>query len=150
MTPRIDLYRPWPAGYKAMLALEAAVADSGFDPCLLELVKVRVSQINGCAYCLDMHTKDARAHGESEQRLYALSAWRDAPFFTERERAALDLAEAVTHVEVPDAVVDQARRHFDDAELAQLVFAVTVINAWNRLSIAGKPKVGDYVSKVGA
>jgi AhpD family alkylhydroperoxidase len=150
---RIDLYRPWPAGYKAMLAFEAAVADSGFDPDLLELVKIRVSQVNGCAYCIDMHTKDARARGESEQRIYALNAWWEAPFFTDRERAALALAESITKVaetHVPDDVVDEARRHFDDTELTQLVFAVTVINAWNRLSVTGRPMVGDYVSKVGA
>ena len=145
--PRLDLYRPWPAGYKAMQALEAAVRESGFDTTIFELVKTRASQINECAYCIDMHTKDARANGESEQRLYALSAWRETPFFTERERAALALCEAVTLVSVthvPDDVVDDAKQHFDEAELSQLVFAIATINAWNRLAITARPTVGGY------
>lgn len=145
--PRIDIYRPWPAGYKAMRALEAAVRDSGLDTTIFELVKTRASQINECAYCIDMHTKDARANGETEQRLYALSAWRETPFFSDRERAALALTEAVTLVSethVPDDVVEEAQRHFDETELAQLIFAIVTINAWNRLAITARSPVGGY------
>ena len=145
--PHLDLYRPWPDGYKAMLALEAAVRDSGLDLTIFELAKTRASQINGCAYCIDMHTKDARANGETEQRLYALSAWRETPFFTDKERAALALTEAVTLVadtHVPDDVVEEAQRHFDEAELSQLIFAIATINAWNRLAITARTPVGDY------
>jgi AhpD family alkylhydroperoxidase len=141
--------RPWPEGYRAMSAFNEAVDNCGLDRRLLELVKMRCSQINGCAFCVDMHAKDARALGETEQRLYALSAWRDGPFFDERERAALAFAEAVTLVarEHPsDEVVEAAKQHFPDDEFAKLLYAVTLINAWNRLSIVGKPKVGDYVS----
>jgi AhpD family alkylhydroperoxidase len=144
---RLNLFRPWPAGYEAMQAMEAAIRSSGFDLTIFELVKTRASQINECAYCIDMHTKDARANGETEQRLYALSAWRETPFFTDRERAALALTEAVTLVaetHVPDDVVEDAQRHFDDAELAQLVFAITTINAWNRLAITARLPVGGY------
>jgi AhpD family alkylhydroperoxidase len=146
-TARIDIYRPWPDGYKAMLAMEAAVRESGLDLTIFELVKTRASQVNQCAYCIDMHTKDARANGETEQRLYALSAWRETPFFTERERAALGLAEAMTLVaetHVPDDVVAEAQKHFDDVELAQLIFAITTINAWNRLAITARTPVGGY------
>jgi AhpD family alkylhydroperoxidase len=127
--------------------MEAAVRESGFDLTIFELVKTRASQINQCAYCIDMHTKDARANGETEQRLYALSAWRETPFFTERERAALALTEAVTLVaetHVPDGVVEDAQKHFDEAELTQLVFAITTINAWNRLAITARLPVGAY------
>jgi AhpD family alkylhydroperoxidase len=145
--PNLDLYRPWSDGYKAMQALEAAVRGSGLDLTVFELVKTRASQINGCAYCIDMHTKDARANGETEQRLYALSAWRETPFFTDKERAALALTEAVTLVaetHVPDDVVEEAQRHFDEAELSQLVFAIVTINAWNRLAITARTPVGGY------
>ena len=130
-----------------MLAMEAAVRDSGLDLTIFELVKTRASQINQCAYCIDMHTKDARASGETEQRLYALSAWRETPFFTDRERAALALAESMTLVaetHVPDDVVDEARRYFEPAELSQLIFAITTINAWNRLAITARTPVGGY------
>ena len=130
-----------------MLAMEAAVRDSGLDLTIFELVKTRASQINQCAYCIDMHTKDARANGETEQRLYALSAWRETPFFTDKERAALALAESMTLVaetHVPDDVVEEAQRHFEPAELAQLVFAITTINAWNRLAITARTPVGGY------
>jgi AhpD family alkylhydroperoxidase len=147
---RLDLFRSWPAGYQAMQAMEAAVRQSGFDLTIFELVKTRASQINQCAYCIDMHTKDARANGETEQRLYALSAWRETPFFTERERAALALTEAVTLVaetHVPDDVVEDAQKHFDEAELTQLVFAITTINAWNRLAITARLPVGGYQAR---
>ncbi len=121
---------------------------SGLEGSLLELVKVRASQINGCAFCIDMHTKDARAAGESEQRLYALSAWREAPFFTERERAALALTEAVTLIadsHAPQAVIDGAAAAFSPDELTWLLYAVIEINAWNRLAITtGAPEAGSY------
>lgn len=144
---RVDIYRTWPDGYQAMQAMEAAIRESGLDLTVFELVKTRASQINQCAYCIDMHTKDARANGESEQRLYALSAWRETPFFTERERAALALTESMTLVadtHVPDDVVDDAKEHFEPAELAQLIFAITTINAWNRLAITARTPVGGY------
>src|SRR3954464_9465055 len=138
MTQRLKAAQVAPQAYQAMLGMENYVRQSGLEHSLLELVKLRASYMNGCAYCIDMHTKDARANGETEQRLYALSAWRETPFFTDKERAALALTEAVTLVaetHVPDDVVAEARRHFDEAELSQLVFAIATINAWNRLAI---------------
>ncbi|MBX6342449.1 MAG: carboxymuconolactone decarboxylase family protein [Thermomicrobiaceae bacterium] len=148
MEQRIDYRRVAPGVTQAMRALEGYVRESGLEPTLLELVKVRASQINGCAYCLDMHTKDARALGESEQRLYALSAWREAPFYTDRERAALAWTEALTLVavdHVPDAVYEEARRHFTEKELVDLTVAVVAINGWNRLAIALRsPVPGSY------
>ena len=121
---------------------------SGLEPALLELVKMRASQINGCAYCIDMHSKDARAAGETEQRLYALNAWRETPFFGDRERAALALTEAVTLVaetQVPQDVVDDAAAVFSPEELTKLVYAIIEINAWNRLAITvGAPSAGSY------
>lgn len=136
-----------PDGFQAQLGLEQYIHNCGLEHSLLELVKTRASQINGCAYCLDMHTKDARAEGETEQRLYALSAWEETPFFTERERAALAWTEAVTRVaesRVPDAVYEQARRQFTEKELADLTFAIVAINAWNRLAIAFRAEAGSY------
>ncbi len=132
-----------------MLAFESAVNAGELDHGLLDLVRTRVSQINGCAFCLDMHTKDLRAAGETEQRLHTLAAWRDAPFYTAPERAALALAEAVTLVagtEVPDALIDEARRHFSDAQIAQLIYAIGAINVWNRLNVVARPPVGGYVA----
>ena len=148
MTPRIDAttYQSTAAG-QAMLALEMAVRSSGLEPSLLELVKIRASQVNGCAYCLDMHTKEARAHGESEQRIYALAAWRETPFFSDRERAALAWAEALTAVAAegaPDALYEEVREHFQEAELVALTFAVVTINSWNRLAIAFRAEPGSY------
>src|SRR3954447_1472539 len=121
-----------------MYAIGAHVAASGLEEGLVELVKTRVSQINGCAYCLDMHTKDARAAGETEQRLYALGAWRETPFFSERERAALTWAEAVTRIGegVPDELYAEVRREFDEKELVDLTWAVVAINGWNRIAIS--------------
>lgn len=151
--PRLDLFAPWPEGYRAMAAFDRVVAESGLDKRLLELVKMRCSQLNECAYCIDMHSKDARAMGETEQRLYALSAWRETPFFEERERAALALAEAVTLVSethVPDDVVDDAKKHFSEDEVAKLVFAIVVINSWNRIAITARMPVGDYQTRVRA
>ncbi|MCO6482651.1 MAG: carboxymuconolactone decarboxylase family protein [Flavobacteriales bacterium] len=147
METRLDYKKLSPEGIKAMAALEAYLHHCGLERPLLELVKVRASQINGCAHCLDMHTKDARAAGETEQRLYALSAWEEAPFFTERERAALAWTEAVTLVErsrVPDAVFGLARKHFSDKELSDLTLAVIAINGWNRLAVSFRAEVGSY------
>ena len=129
-------------------AAVAAAREAGLEPALLELIRIRASQLNGCAYCLDMHTKDARAHGESEQRIYALSAWAETPFFSTRERAALALAEAITLVgdgHVPDAVYRQAAEVFSEAEIAALIWASTVINAYNRIAIATRMEPGGYV-----
>jgi len=141
-------FSSWPDGYQAILQLSRIVRRSGLEPDLLELVKMRASQINGCAYCLDMHSKDARAAGETEQRLYALSAWREAPFFTDRERAALDLTEAVTLIaetHAPQPVIEQAAAVFSPDELSKLVYAIIEINSWNRLAITtGAPEPGSY------
>jgi AhpD family alkylhydroperoxidase len=148
MTPRFDVnkYLGHPMT-KALLGFSYAVEQSGLERPLLELVKIRASQINGCAYCIDMHTKEARAHGESEQRIYALAAWRDTPFFTPRERAALEWAEAVTLVaatHLPDEAFERVRQHFTEEELVTLTFAAIVINSWNRLSIASRVTPGSY------
>lgn len=147
MEARLDYGRTSPAGMKAMLALNHFVETCGLEHSLLELVKTRASQINGCAYCIDMHTLDARAAGESEQRLYLLSAWREAPFYTERERAALAWTEAVTLVstsQVPDVVYEEARRHFTEQELVNLTWAVVVINGWNRMAISFRAQPGNH------
>lgn len=135
-----------------MLALNQFAATSGLEHSLLELVKTRASQINGCAYCLDMHTIDARAAGESEQRLYVLSAWREAPFFTDRERAALAWTEAVTLVSethVPDDVYEEALRHFSEEELVNLTWAIVVINGWNRMAVSFRAQPGNYRARKG-
>ena len=144
---RINFKKVLPAAYRAMLALEEYVHQSGLEPSLLELVKMRASQINGCAYCLDMHSKDARAAGETEQRLYLLSAWREAPFYTERERAALTWTEAVTLVSethVPAETYKSVKAHFSDEELVNLTMAVVAINGWNRLEISFRGVAGTY------
>jgi AhpD family alkylhydroperoxidase len=135
---RLDAHVTTPEAYATMLALEGYLDRCGLERSLIELVKLRASQINGCAYCIDMHTKDARAAGETEQRLYLLDAWRESPFYSPRERAALAWAESVTRVSethVPDDVFDEARRHFGEKELADLNWVVVAINAWNRLAI---------------
>jgi len=148
MTKRFAPAEAAPAAYKAMLSLEQYVRGSGLDGKLLELVKVRASQINGCAYCLDMHTKDARAHGETEQRLYGLSAWREAPYYSDRERAALEWTEAVTRLGaegVPDDVFATAHAAFSDVDLVNLTMALIAINGWNRIAIAFRsPEPGSY------
>lgn len=147
MQPRIEYMKVAPNAMSAMLALEQYVRQSGLDPSLVELVKLRASQINGCAYCIDMHTKDARARGESEQRLYAAAVWRETPFFTERERAALAWTEAVTQVSwkrVPEDVYQLARQHFDEKELIDLTMAIIAINGWNRLAISFRTVPGTY------
>ena len=132
---------------RAMFGLSGYESHSDLEPSLLELVKLRASQINGCAYCLDMHTKDARAHGESEQRLYLLDAWRESPFYSQRERAALAWTEAVTLVaesRVPDAVYEEVRQQFSDDELLALTMSVITINAYNRLNVAMRTVPGSY------
>jgi len=147
MKPRIEYSKIAPDAMSAMLGLEKYVRQSSLDASLLELVKLRVSQINGCAYCVDMHTKDARARGESEQRLYAVVVWRETPFFTDRERAALAWTEAVTQVSwehVPDDVYDLARKHFNEKELVDLTMAIIAINGWNRLAISFRTVPGTY------
>ncbi|HEU4763232.1 MAG TPA: carboxymuconolactone decarboxylase family protein [Gemmatimonadales bacterium] len=153
MTQRLDYTQVSPDAFRALLHTEQQVHRSGLEPALLELVKTRASQLNGCAYCLDMHTKDARARGETEQRLYVLPAWREAPFYSERERAALAWTEAVTRIGeagVPDALYAEARRQFDERELVDLTLAVIAINGWNRMAIAFRSAVGGYVSPHGA
>ncbi|HEX7049542.1 MAG TPA: carboxymuconolactone decarboxylase family protein [Longimicrobiales bacterium] len=147
MSERIDYRQVAPGAMKAMLGLEGYVRESGLEASLLELVRLRASQINGCAYCVDMHTKDARAAGETEQRLYAVSVWREAPFFSERERAALAWTEVVTEVSragVPDEAYAAAREHFSEQELVNLTMAIVAINGWNRIAIAFRPEVGSY------
>jgi AhpD family alkylhydroperoxidase len=147
MKPRIDVTKYIGLGVgKAMLTLSHETAKL-MDPKLFELVKIRASQLNGCAYCLDMHTKDARLAGETEQRLYALSAWHETPFFTPRERAALEYTEAVTRVgdtHVPDDLYARVSKLFDEDEMVALTFAVVVINAWNRLAISFRVPPGSY------
>lgn len=147
MAERIAYRKIAPEVMKAMVGLEAQVRRGSLERSLLELMKIRASQINGCAYCIDMHTKDARAAGETEQRIYALSAWREAPFFTERERAALAWTEAVTLVSkdnVPDEVFSRARAHFEEHELVELTLAIATINAWNRFGVAFRAVAGTY------
>jgi AhpD family alkylhydroperoxidase len=149
MEPRLNPYPAAPKGFQALSALQAYVDSCGLERPLLELVKMLASQINGCAYCLDMHSKDARALGETEQRLYLLHAWRESPFYTERERAALEWTEAVTRIaenHVPDDVYERVKRQFGDDELANLTLAIATINTWNRLSISFRVVPGAYTS----
>jgi AhpD family alkylhydroperoxidase len=139
MKPRMNYYQAAPDTLKALLALENQVKSSGLEQSLIELVKTRASQINGCAYCIVVHTEDARKHGETEQRLYLLSAWREAPGYTPRERAALAWTEAVTLISqthAPDDVYEEVRAHFSEAETVNLTMLIATINAWNRLAIA--------------
>ena len=149
MRPTIDYRKANPEALAAMRGLEEYVRRCALEEPLLELVRTRASQINGCAYCIDMHTKDARAAGETEQRLYLLSAWREAPFYSDRERVALAWAEAVTQIssrDVSDELYAQARKHFDEKALADLTLAIIAINGWNRFNIAFRTTVKDYVS----
>jgi len=139
MKPRLNPYQAAPNAMKGLATLEAQVAGSGLDPKLTELVKIRASQINGCAFCLHMHTRDARAKGESEERIYLLDAWRESPLYSTRERAALAWTEAVTQVSethVPDAVYEDVRAEFEPEELVKLTLLITTINAWNRFAIS--------------
>ncbi|HET7584544.1 MAG TPA: carboxymuconolactone decarboxylase family protein [Gemmatimonadaceae bacterium] len=146
MPRRISYDKVAPGAMHAMLGLERYVRESGLEHSLLHLVKMRASQINGCAYCLDMHSKDARADGETEQRLYVLNAWREAPFYTPRERAALAWTEAVTRIGdgVSDELLASVREHFNEKELADLTMAIVAINGWNRLAISLGADVGSY------
>ena len=148
MTQRLNYVNVSPDGFKAMRQLQAHVDDCGLEHPLLELVKMRASQLNGCAYCLDMHSKDARAAGETEQRLYLLNAWRESPFYSERERAALAWTEALTRIsktkDVSDALYDEVRKQFSDKELVDLSLAIIAINGWNRLAIPFRSEPGHY------
>jgi AhpD family alkylhydroperoxidase len=152
MQERFRYAKAYPDAYTAMLALTHAVERTGLAPQLIDLINYRVSQLNGCAFCLDMHAKDLRARGEAEQRLYMISAWREAPqLYSSRERAAFAWAEAVTRLEdkqVPDAVYDMARKEFTEAELTQLTLAIVAINGWNRLNVAFHTPAGGYKSTI--
>jgi AhpD family alkylhydroperoxidase len=147
MKPRLDYKKVSPAALKGMFELERYLATSGLDHALLHLVKMRASQINGCAYCIDMHAKDARAEGETEQRLYGLSAWHEAPFYSDRERAALAWTEALTLIadtHAPDDVYADVRRHFSEQELVDLTLAIVAINGWNRFAVGFRAEAGTY------
>lgn len=147
MKPRMEFWKAAPGAYKAMATLDAYLRDSGLEKSLFHMVKLRASQMNGCAYCIDMHWKDSRAAGESEQRLYGLDAWREAPYYTDRERAALAWTEALTNItdgHAPDAVYAAVRGHFKDKELADLTWVIASINAWNRVAIGFRSEAGSY------
>ncbi len=147
MQARFNYAKTAPGVYQAMEGLEKYLEQCGLEKSLMFLVQLRASQVNGCAYCLDMHWKDLRASGENEQRLYSLDAWRECPYYSDRERAALAWTEAVTLIaqgHAPDVVYEQARPHFSDKELSDLTLAVASINAWNRLSIAARIVPGGY------
>ncbi len=147
MTPRIDYSKVSPAALQAVMGVERFVRNSSLERPLVELVKLRCSYLNGCAYCVDMHTKDARAAGESEQRLYAVPVWEETPFFSPRERAALEWAEYLTLMSergVPQHVFDSVREHFSEAEMVGLTMAVNAINLWNRLAVGLGADVGSY------
>ena len=148
MQPRLNFANAAPAAIRTMYGIETYLRkSSGLESSLLELVRLRSSQINGCAYCIDMHTKDARASGETEQRLYTLSAWREAPFFTDREGAALTWTEHITRIDnehVPDNIYEQVSRHFSSEELVNLTLAIVAINGWNRFAIAFRAVPGGY------
>lgn len=147
MEQRLNYQKIGSGAFKAMLGMENYVRQSGLEHSLLELVKTRTSQINGCAFCIDMHTKDARAAGETEQRLYGLSAWHETPFYTERERAALELTEAVTLITnggVSDELYQRVREHFTEEETVNLTAAIISINGWNRLALTFRTVAGTY------
>jgi AhpD family alkylhydroperoxidase len=151
MEHRINAFTASPKAYQALATMEQFVDSCGLERLLLELVKMRASQINGCAYCLDMHSKDARALGETEQRLYALNAWREAPFYSERERAALEWTEAITQISethAPDDVYQRVSKQFKPEDLANLTLAIATINSWNRLCIAFRVTPGSYTSQL--
>lgn len=153
MTPRFDIATAAPGAYTAMRGLEAYLHGCSIEAPLIHLIKFRASQINACGYCLDMHSKDLRALGEAEQRLYSLEAWRECPYYSDRERAALAWTEAVTSVadgQVADSVYEAVRPHFSDTELADLTLAIATINAWNRLSIASRLTPGTYTPTAAA
>jgi AhpD family alkylhydroperoxidase len=144
---RFDLVKTSPGMYKAMSGVEQYLRGCGLEEGLLYLIKLRVSQINGCAYCIDMHWKELRAVGENEPRLYSLDAWRECPYYTDRERAALAWAEALTRItegHAPDSIYQEVRRHFSEKETADLSLAVTAINGWNRLALAARTTPGTF------
>jgi AhpD family alkylhydroperoxidase len=148
MSQRINLGNASPAAVQAMFGLQAAVDQSGLEHSLLMLLEVRASQINGCAHCIEMHFKEAKAHGETDERLYLLDAWQEAPFYTERERAALLWCETLTLIAergAPDEVFDEVRKQFSDEELVNLTLAIVSINSWNRFAIGFRADVGNYV-----
>ena len=150
MESRLDYAKLAPEAARAMYGVEKYIAGCGLEHPLLELIKIRASQINGCAFCIDMHTKDARAAGETEQRIFALSAWRETPFFTDRERAALAWAETVTRISdsgVPDDCYSEVRQQFSEKEIVDLTWAVGAINAWNRIAISFRSVPGAYQPK---
>ena len=147
MEPRLNYSEVAPEGVKGLSKLEGYIRKSGLEQSLLELVKLRASQLNGCAYCIDMHSKDARTNGESEQRLYGVSAWHEAPFYTDRERAALAWTEAVTLISqdhVTDEIYAEVRKHFSEKELVDLTLGIIAINSWNRLAISFRTQAGSY------
>ncbi|MDE3059038.1 MAG: carboxymuconolactone decarboxylase family protein [Bacteroidota bacterium] len=147
MESRLDYGKVLPEGMKTIYALDHYSAHCGLEPELLDLIKLRASQINGCPYCIDMHSKDLRTRGESEQRIYGLSIWRETPYYTERERAALAFTEAITLIandRVSDEVYDQVRKQFVDEEIVKLVIAISVINVWNRFAITFGDEPGSY------
>jgi AhpD family alkylhydroperoxidase len=150
MQERFNGYRVSPDGYKALLGLEEYLHKSSLEQNLIHLIKLRASQVNGCAYCIDMHWKDLRAAGETEQRLYGLDAWRESPYYTDRERAALTWTEAVTLItqgHVSDEVYESVRQHFSEREITDLTLAIATINAWNRLAISSRAPAGTYRPK---
>jgi AhpD family alkylhydroperoxidase len=145
--PRIDYSKASPEAVKTLLGMERYLRNCGLEESLLLLVKMRSSQMNGCAYCLDMHSKDARAAGETEQRLYVLNAWRESPFYTDRERAALAWTESLTRIadtHAPDDVFEEVREQFDEKELMDLTLAIVAINSWNRIAIGFRAVPGEY------
>jgi AhpD family alkylhydroperoxidase len=147
MAERLNYAKAFPEGIHALRGMEKAIRESGLEPSLIELVKIRASQLNGCAYCLDMHTKDARALGETEQRIYTLNAWHETPFFTQRERAALAWTEAITNIQqghASDAAYEEARAQFSEAEIVRLTLAIAQINTWNRIAIGFRVEPGTY------
>lgn len=147
MESRLDYGKVLPEGMRSIYALDRYSQNCGLEPSLLELIKLRASQLNGCAYCIDMHSKDARTKGETEQRLYGLNAWRETPYYTDRERAALALTEAVTLIadnRVPDEIYEQARQQFGDDKLVKLVIGIIMINTWNRFAITFRDLPGSY------
>jgi AhpD family alkylhydroperoxidase len=150
MSERLKYAKAFPEGIQALLSLGKTIGASGLDEKLLHLIYTRASQMNGCAYCIDMHTKDARALGETEQRLYGLTAWRETPFYTPRERAALAWTEALTNIQqghAPDAIYQEAHREFGDADLVKLSLAIAYINLWNRIALGFKTEPGTYQPK---
>ena len=150
MSQRVRYTKEFPEGIHALIQLGKSINQSGLEEKLLHLVYLRASQLNGCAYCIDMHSKDARSLGETEQRLYGLTAWRETPYYTPKERAALAWTEAVTNIQqghAPEAVFQEARREFGDADLAKLTLAISYINMWNRIAISFRDEPGTYQPK---